>query len=146
MREAAVASPVLDLPATSESVRAARRYVADRLTGWGMDTLVDTATLLVSEVVTNSVLHARTDVHLAMTRSGADSVTISVADRSQRLPHCRHYARDATTGRGLTLLNQLASEWQVTPTPRGKTVSFTMILGADPWRAFEMSDWESVEG
>jgi len=66
-------------------VRAARRYVADRLTGWGMDTLVDTATLLVSEVVTNSVLH-------------------------------------------------------------GKTVSFTMILGADPWRAFEMSDWESVEG
>jgi len=25
-------------------------------------------------------------------------------------------------------------------------VSFTMILGADPWRAFEMSDWESVEG
>jgi anti-sigma regulatory factor (Ser/Thr protein kinase) len=125
-----VGSPVLELAPDPESVRAARRYVTDRLTCWGLEPLVDTAALLVSEVVTNAVLHARSAVRLAVTRSRDDAVTIAVSDLSRRLPRQRRYAEDASTGRGMRLLNQLAEDWQVTVTSTGKTVSFTVMAAA----------------
>jgi anti-sigma regulatory factor (Ser/Thr protein kinase) len=81
------------------------------------------ATLLVSEVVTNSVLHAGTPIRLRCGRSGG-GVRIEVFDRSPQLPGLRHYDSVATTGRGLTLVSTLADAWGVEAEAEGKTVWF----------------------
>lgn len=92
--------------------------------------LVDVATLLVSEVVTNSVLHAGTEIRLRcqLTQTG---VRIEVFDRSPLLPSGRHYDPQATTGRGLKLVSALASSWGVRSEDDGKALWFELLRGED---------------
>jgi len=127
------------------SVGAARRFVNEVLSDWDLDGLVYTAELLTSEVLTNSVLHARTAIDLTVERSDARTVTISVHDRSKHLPRRRRHAQDATTGRGMELLDRLASSWRVTAQDDGKTVSFTVGTDVDPWAAYAGVDWMDAE-
>jgi anti-sigma regulatory factor (Ser/Thr protein kinase) len=105
-----------------------------------MDGLRDTAALLTSEVVTNSVLHARTDVDITVTRLD-DGVAIEVSDGSRRAPVRRIQLDEATTGRGVELLQQLAAQWDVRLHDGGKTVRFTLSEAVDPWAAYTGSDW-----
>ena len=84
------------------------------------DTL-ETVALLVTELVTNAILHARTPLLLTL-ESRPDHVRISVADRSNDQPAVRSYESDAVTGRGLALVEQLATTWGVDTTPSGKVV------------------------
>ncbi|HEX8004233.1 MAG TPA: ATP-binding protein [Mycobacteriales bacterium] len=107
------------------SAAQARQFVEDVLGGWGCDTLVDATRLLVSELVTNAVLHARTDVELAV-RLVARGVRVEVSDGSPAAPVVRHYEDEAMTGRGLALVEQLAGDWGVDDRPAGKTVWFEM--------------------
>ena len=120
------------LPPTARSVPEARRHIAVTLQGWGLDTLVDTARLLTSELVTNAVLHARTDMTLTVETEG-DGVRVSVTDASPISPAMRRHSDTATTGRGLRLLDELADSWTVSDTAGGKTVSFSLSGGTDPW-------------
>ena len=124
------------LPATARSVPEARGYVSAALSQWGHDALVETARLLTSELVTNAVLHARTEMTLAVEDSD-DIVRISVTDESPVPPSLRHHSPTATTGRGLRLLNQLAREWSVDDENGGKTVWFTLADDVDPWSAYD---------
>lgn len=110
------------------------------LAEWNLDGLRDTAALLTSEVVTNSVLHARTDVEVTVTRLD-DGVAIEVSDGSRRAPVRRLQVDEATTGRGVELLEQLAARWDVTLHEDGKTVRFTLSEGVDPWAAYTGSEW-----
>lgn len=125
----------LTLPAAVGSVGSGRRLVREALESWGLEALVDTAVLLTSEVLTNSVLHARTSMHLTVTRTGDDGVTISVRDGSRHLPQRRAHPPDSTTGRGVELLDALASRWSVHQEQDGKSVIFTVAVGTDPWLA-----------
>src|SRR5690348_16465726 len=100
----------LRLPPTARSTTEARRFVLGALSEWGLDGLADTVALLTSELVTNSVLHARTDVEVSVTRLD-DGVAVSVSDGSRRAPVHRMQHEDATTGRGVDLLQQLAGDW-----------------------------------
>jgi anti-sigma regulatory factor (Ser/Thr protein kinase) len=84
------------------------------------DTL-ETIALLVTELVTNAILHARTPLLLTL-ESRPGSVRIRVEDESNEQPALRHYEPDAVTGRGLALVEQLASSWGVDTTPSGKAV------------------------
>ena len=102
------------------SVRDARRLVARTLREWELDHLEESATLLVSEVVTNAVLHARTALCIELERRG-DVVRVTVADGSSRRPERRRHGLSAGTGRGLGLLATLAVEWGSGP-------------AEDPWR------------
>ena len=132
---AAGAAPRLQLPPLASSALAARRWVADRLADLP-SALVDTATLLTSELVTNAVLHAGTDVIVSVHR-GDERVRVDVADGSPVEPVRKDYPTDAATGRGLTLFDRLASAWGTRPIiPSGKTVWFELPVDV-PGDAFE---------
>jgi anti-sigma regulatory factor (Ser/Thr protein kinase) len=110
------------LPPDTQSPRRARRFVAETL---GPDTprIAEVVALLVSEVVTNAVLHARTDVRLSIER-GADTIRVEVADDCVSGPAVQHFAQQATTGRGLQLVERLADRWGSEPRTGGKVVWF----------------------
>ena len=115
------------LPAHPGSSRAARSFVADHLRLWGFDGAVDDATLLVSELVTNAILHARAPVDLVVRRvKGA--VRIEVFDDGEGVPQPAFGEVDAATGRGLGLVQAVASRWGVDDVPAGKTVWFEIEL------------------
>ena len=135
----------LALPPTVDSVSAGRRLVSEALSAWGLDGLIYTATLLTSEVLTNSVLHARTQIVLTVERVSRDCVSISVHDGSRHVPRRRRHAQDATTGRGLDLLDRLAQSWEVQSQDGGKTLTFTVGSDVDPWAAYAGIDWMDVE-
>lgn len=120
----------LTLPPALSSARAARRRVRQALSDWGLSELAETAMLLTTEVVTNSVLHARTTIVLTIVRRAEGGVRIGVRDHSHHLPVRRRHTHDSTTGRGLQLLDRLADSWAVESDPGGKTVSFCVTSSA----------------
>lgn len=124
------------LPPLAASVGAGRRFVLEHATAWGLEQLADTAVLLTSELLTNSVLHARTDIELSVARLDDGSLEICVRDASRVSPRRRRHSPDGTTGRGIELLDRLASSWEVTTQDAGKVVRFVVAAGADPWAAF----------
>jgi len=128
------------LPATARSVPEARHHVAATLQEWGCGGLVETARLLTSELVTNAVLHARTEMTVAVEQTD-QGVRISVTDESPVPPALRRHSATATTGRGLRLLDELAHEWSVHDHNGGKTVWFTLADDVDPWSAYDVDSW-----
>jgi PAS domain S-box-containing protein len=94
---------VLELPATPRSAGVGRRFVRDLLEQAGRASWSDAATLAVSELVTNAVLHAHSEVELAVV-TAPDHVRIEVRDDNPVLPAARSYDDHATTGRGLELV------------------------------------------
>jgi DNA-binding NarL/FixJ family response regulator len=108
----------------AQSPRAARRFVTQALTGWDDGDLTDTVTLLVSELVTNAVLHAGSDVEVAV-RLTAAAARVEVTDGSGDAVAPRDARSDEDSGRGLALVGSLARRWGVRPAPGGgKTVWF----------------------
>ncbi len=103
----------LTLDPLAEAVSAARRYVRERLAEHGRLDLEDSAVLGVSELVTNATIHARTRIELSVTPTGEGALRIAVRDFSAALPRQRQYGLDATTGRGLRLLESLSHRWGV---------------------------------
>ncbi len=98
----------LRLPPTTDSVPVARRYAREQLGSSAVD--VDTVVLLVSEVVTNAILHARSDVLLTILDRG-ELARVEVRDSSPLPPRVHRFAIESATGRGLRLLDQLARRW-----------------------------------
>ena len=135
----------LALAPTVDAVGAGRRLVAGALSEWDLEELSYTATLLTSEVLTNAVLHARTPIVLTVERTAPALVTISVQDGSVHVPRRRQHGKEATTGRGLLLLDQLAQSWNIRSQANGKTLTFTVGGDTDPWAAFEGVDWSDAE-
>lgn len=113
------------LPPDAASAGRARRLVGEVLDEAGLDDLADVAMLLVSETVTNAVLHAATEVGLTVLADDGE-LRVEVRDGSSVLPGIRHYEDEATTGRGVGLVELLATGWGVDTEPEGKTVWFTL--------------------
>jgi anti-sigma regulatory factor (Ser/Thr protein kinase) len=131
---------------TGASAGAARRFVWATLESWDLDALADTATLLVSELVGNVVLHAGTDADVVVRRS-AGRVRVEVVDGSSQLPVRKLYSDTATTGRGLALVEKLSTRWGAeTSSGGGKSVWFELAEPA-PGEApaasgtFHLGDW-----
>lgn len=113
------------------SVAEARRQIRDLLTGSGREDLLDACLLLVSEVVTNALLHAGTEIELrAVLLTGG--VRVEVGDGSPHLPTPRSYAATAGTGRGLAMLESMVDDWGVTRLPHGKLVWFQLSSAGRP--------------
>jgi anti-sigma regulatory factor (Ser/Thr protein kinase) len=120
----------VDLPPEPSSATRARVLAREQLgSAYPNDTL-DTVALLVTELVTNAILHARTPLHLTLEPHDG-RVRISVEDESQQQPALQRYESDAVTGRGLALVEQLASSWGVNATPRGKAVWCEVAVSED---------------
>ena len=130
--EASFSPRRVSLDPEPRSVGVARRAVDDLLRSTSLEELADTATLLVSELVTNAVLHTATPVELRCS-AGPDWVLVEVCDRSPVRPSLRNYDDDAMTGRGLAMVELLADAWGVEPEGRGKKVWFR--LGAEDTEA-----------
>jgi serine/threonine-protein kinase RsbW len=113
----------LTLPAAPQAVRLARRATRDALAAWRLGHLEETAVLLVSELVTNAVLHARDigTVTVELTSAGT-WLRIEIQDADPRWP--RHRTPDIVdeSGFGFVLVDSLAGKWGVRPTPTGKAV------------------------
>lgn len=110
------------LPRSPSSVGAARRFITARTAAWSFpEPAADQLVLIGSELVTNAVLHARTELTLTL-ELHEDRVRISVKDRSQAPATLRHYRADALTGRGLGVVAALSDRWGVSTAPDGKVV------------------------
>ncbi|MGW1073763.1 ATP-binding protein [Streptomyces sp. NPDC002537] len=125
-------SRTISLPATERSVAAARRFSAALLAEWGLDHLADDAALLLSELVTNAVVHVpgtAGDIELVLTRAHGHLVA-QVTDAGGCLPRCGEAGPDSENGRGMWLVEQIATLWGHHPSARGKTVWFTLACPA----------------
>jgi DNA-binding NarL/FixJ family response regulator len=112
------------------SPRAARRFVRDTLAGADAEDLEDTVTLLVSELVTNAVVHGGSDVEV-LVRLMPEKVRVEVKDTSEAALAPRVAADEDVSGRGLALVESLARRWGVDPAADGgKTVWFEVDRAA----------------
>jgi anti-anti-sigma regulatory factor len=110
-----------------EATGEARGLVDRACARWRIGHLADTAALIVTELVANAVQHAGTPIRLGVTL-GRRRLYISVRDGSPR-PVRRTGADDeAESGRGLLIVEGLASAWGSTPMGAGKIVWATMTL------------------
>lgn len=103
----------------------ARRFVEETLAACSWDHFLDEATLLVTELVSNAVFHAGSEVELRV-RLEDEVLRVEAHDSSPVLPSPRHYEDDALTGRGLAMVELVAADWGVEPTPTGKAVWFEL--------------------
>ncbi|MFJ4923068.1 ATP-binding protein [Streptomyces sp. NPDC088725] len=129
------------LPSAPASVSAARRFVAEHLSEWGMPAEGDTAEtvrLIVSELATNAVQHTFGQSPTFTVRLELEldeQLRIGVTDSHPRWPRRLPAAVQQDNGRGMVIIRWLAAEnggsMSVTPTPEGgKTVWIAL-----PWTA-----------
>ena len=111
---------ICDLP----EVRRARAYVRERcdMHKLGADAC-EIALLLTSEVVTNALTHGRSVARVTATVAGRN-VRVEVSDDNSRHPRIVDADENALDGRGLTILDRLATAWGVLDDAYGKTVWF----------------------
>ncbi|HET6815742.1 MAG TPA: ATP-binding protein [Mycobacteriales bacterium] len=145
----------IELPASPDAARRARRFVHETVRGWHLDGVADDLALLASELVTNVVLHAGTMSTLTLSVAEG-TIEVSVTDRSDALPQIRPTRDDVLgdldavealpenydtervdestvvgdagsvfSGRGLQLVDLLSEQWGARSQPRGKSVWLT---------------------
>jgi anti-sigma regulatory factor (Ser/Thr protein kinase) len=113
-----------------ESVPESRRFVAESLSG--MDHAgVRQVALMVSEIATNCVVHARTAFRIAITRH-ENQVRVEVTDRSPQRAVRQAVGPDTPHGRGLFIVSELADDWGVVPAPDGRHKTVWFALALDP--------------
>ena len=108
-----------------QHVADARRFATDVLRAEGRGT--GDVPLLVSELATNAVLHARSDflITVEVGEDGPGGVRVEVSDRNSRLPSFAAVKPDAYSGRGLMLVQTLSAAWGVDAhAEEGKTIWF----------------------
>ncbi|WEO96346.1 SpoIIE family protein phosphatase [Streptomyces sp. FXJ1.172] len=107
----------------------ARRHLSELLHDWASPEQVDSAVLLVSEMVTNVLVHTDADALLLAEVTG-EPVTrrlrVQVTDTGDDLPHRRRPGELASSGRGLMLIELLADAWGVDPRGEGKSIWFEL--------------------
>jgi anti-sigma regulatory factor (Ser/Thr protein kinase) len=128
-------------PAAPVSAGKARAFVASALSSAGLDDLAYTATLLVSELVANAVLHSGTPLEVVV-RCGEDRVRVEVHDGNPHLPVRKHYSNMSGTGRGLMLVERMAADWGSDRTAGGKVVWFELDGQSTP--AFDILGVEAI--
>ncbi|QGZ49791.1 SpoIIE family protein phosphatase [Streptomyces sp. QHH-9511] len=115
--------------AEPERVAAARRHLRQLLHDWADEDQVDSAVLMVSEMLTNVLIHTDGDALLVASVTCDDDarrLRVEVSDGSDELPHKRHPGEMASSGRGLVLMEMLAHKWGVDPRGEGKSIWFEL--------------------
>ncbi|MFD1933684.1 MULTISPECIES: ATP-binding protein [Nonomuraea] len=117
------------LPPDASSVAWARHLIRARLASWALDGPSEVAQLLVSELVTNAVRHARGPYRLVL-YVVEDLLRCEVQDADEILPQLRHVDAGDENGRGLAVLDLLACCWGSQRTLEGKSVWFELPVVA----------------
>lgn len=132
--------------AEPERVAVARQQLRELLHDWTSADQVDSAVLLLSEMLTNVLVHTDADALLLAEvrggrsgavgpdgpdRQGRRRVRVEVTDTSDDLPHKRRPGELASSGRGLMLIELLANAWGVDPRGEGKSIWFELYEASD---------------
>ncbi|MEV5319603.1 SpoIIE family protein phosphatase [Streptomyces sp. NPDC052687] len=111
-----------------EAVRHARRFTNRTLRAWGIARYADAVLLVVSELVTNALVHTDGPVRLDLTLVGS-RLRVAVADSSPRTPvRPTSIGWEATGGRGLLLVEAMSAAWGTVPVSGGKQVWCEIVL------------------
>jgi CheY-like chemotaxis protein len=113
-------------PAQPRSVSWARAFAREALENWHEEDLVDTVTLLLSELVTNAVVHASSAPNVAV-HLLPDRVHVEVSDDDTTQLEVREAPLSAESGRGLAMVEALAHQWGQVELPGGKVVWFDVL-------------------
>lgn len=114
-------------------VRTARGFVHDQLDSWGLQEMSDVLELVASEVVTNALIHAGSDVDVRL-RAFPDHIRLEVRDSDTNPPVpsplslVEEENSQAEHGRGLMIVEALAEAWNSSPNGQGKTVSLDLPI------------------
>jgi anti-sigma regulatory factor (Ser/Thr protein kinase) len=133
--------------AEPERIADARQQLRELLHDWASADQLDSAVLLVSEMVTNVLVHTDADALLVAEVAGDPGqrrMRIEVTDGSDDLPHRRHPGELASSGRGLVLVELLADTWGVDPRGEGKSIWFEFSEAPDP--RYESSEGPGAPG
>ena len=102
----------------------ARRFMEETLRRWSCSEVLDVVNLLVSELVTNAVVHGGSEAEVSVVLT-PDALRVEVGDQDPRLPVPKGVADDwATSGRGLALVETLSKAWGVEEVEGGKVIWF----------------------
>ncbi|MDX2389998.1 SpoIIE family protein phosphatase [Streptomyces sp. DK15] len=116
-------------------IAGARRQIQEFLHDWADPDQVDSAVLMVSEMVTNVLVHTDGDALLVAEAAGDPGtrrLRVEVADGSDELPHKRQPGEMASSGRGVLLMEMLADVWGVDPRGEGKSIWFELHERSKP--------------
>lgn len=118
----------MTLPRDVRAVGDARSFLREMAAAWSVESLLDEAELLLSEIVTNALVHTEGGASLGLRLDATTrTLTISVQDSSTRHPTERHADDEALGGRGLGIVEVLAADWGVEVDGGGKTVWASLI-------------------
>jgi CheY-like chemotaxis protein len=101
------------------SVPRAREFVRGLLRVWSAEHLFDEASLIVTELAANAVLHAASPYEVRLTHSGG-ALRIEVADSDPGTPEPQPFSAVAETGRGIVLVSAISASWGIDARPDGK--------------------------
>ncbi|AZK95623.1 MULTISPECIES: SpoIIE family protein phosphatase [Streptomyces] len=108
------------VPSDTAAVAPVRAECAAKLQAWGLEEIVFTTELILSELITNAIRYASQPITVRMIHS--TSLICEVFDGSSTAPHLRRAAITDEGGRGLFLVAQLADRWGTRYTARGKAI------------------------
>jgi len=114
------------LPPVARSARAARDLVARTCLDWECSAQVGAATLVISELVTNAMLHAGTDLSVSLARCGP-WMRLAVRDANSRTPQPQLVDTSQVSGRGMLLVAAVSEAWGVLPTSDGGKVVWAVL-------------------
>jgi anti-sigma regulatory factor (Ser/Thr protein kinase) len=114
-----------ELPVSREAPALAREFLRSSTCAEHHGAVVDDAVLMLSELVTNSVLHGGPPVVVAVDCLG-DSLQVRVRDGSPELPAPRDAEQTDENGRGVALVAEMSADWGVDPVDDGKNVWFIL--------------------
>jgi anti-sigma regulatory factor (Ser/Thr protein kinase) len=113
----------LDLPAHAAAPGVARAWLHTIAATTALPAgLVSDATLVLSELVTNAVIHAATDVHVSIELHDDTGIHLEVGDDGTALPRVVHAEPDHIGGVGMRIVDQLVAAWGVRLVGDGKIV------------------------
>jgi len=125
------------LPASLVAPRQARQAIRNVLRSWGLTNLTDDAQLLASELVANAAEHAN-GAEIGMTirqhtePSGHRGIFCQVTDTVSSVPEQESAQADSEHGRGLQIVQALATNSGFTSCPSGKAAWFTLAAPDEP--------------
>jgi anti-sigma regulatory factor (Ser/Thr protein kinase) len=109
-----------DVESDPAAVRRVRAAVTEHLAEWGLEDLVDTTELILSELITNAMRHGAGPINVRLLHDR--TLFCEVFDHSSTSPHLRYAATMDEGGRGLFLVAQLAERWGTRYTEGGKVI------------------------
>ena len=117
----------LDLPTDEQAPSRARRLLREAICPVHAASVLDSAQLLVSELVTNGIRYGAPPLSVLVDCDGSAGLRVTVSDGGSRgVPRARQAHAQEESGRGLALIDYISDAWGIEPPEEGKAVWFSL--------------------